>query len=305
MRDPRQLPASLLFWLVLGLSATAAAATIVDVPSELAPPSQAPAGRWLGPDGHWLPFTTDQEALDFLRTAQVVGSKRLSEGINKPLKVTLEKDGVRAHAIFRTVHVEKLRLHEARHRQFFRDSYIYEVAAYELSRLLGLDQVPPAVLRRLGDGDGSLQLWVEEAQSEAKRIRAHEPIFEPALWHQQQQIMLLFDNLIYNFDRNHGNMLTDSSGKLWFVDHTRSFNRVPALASPRDIILCERGVWERLRDLDAEEIRERLRPYLAPVEIGAVLKRRNQLLKHIEKLIQKRGQESVFFDLALPQTSTV
>ena len=38
-----------------------------------------------------------------MRTAKIVASKRLEGTRNRPLKLTLSKDGVEARAIFRTV----------------------------------------------------------------------------------------------------------------------------------------------------------------------------------------------------------
>ena len=37
-----------------------------------------------------------------------------------------------------------------------------------------------------------------------------------------------------------GNMLIDARGKLWFIDHTRSFHKSSAIEAPERIIWCER-----------------------------------------------------------------
>ena len=71
--------------------------------SLLASPAEAQEGRWRGPGGEPLPFATDEEVLLFLREAEVVDKKVIPQGINKPVKVRLRKDGVEANAIFRTV----------------------------------------------------------------------------------------------------------------------------------------------------------------------------------------------------------
>ncbi len=56
----------------------------------------------------------------------------------------MEKDGIRMHAICRDVHVErsKMPLSDGNISFFFRDDIIFECAAYELAKLLGLDTVP-------------------------------------------------------------------------------------------------------------------------------------------------------------------
>lgn len=260
----------------------------------------APASAaWIGADGKRLPFKNDQEVLDFLAEAAIVERQELSEGINKPTKLTLERKGVRAHAILRLVDQEHNDTTNASPQaRRFRDSYVFELAAYEVARMLGLDNVPPVVLRTVDGHRGSVQLWVENAMSEAKRIESKTAPKDLGRWQHQRQLMLFFDNLIYNFDRNHGNMLLDKQGKLWFVDHTRSFKRLPSLPSAKKIGAVERGAWKRLRALDPEEVRKRLKPYVGPAEIGALLKRRELLIKHVEKLIADKGERGVLFDLA-------
>ena len=108
--------------------------------------SVAPGEFWHGPDGNPLPLQGHEEITEFLLKARVVSSKRIGEGINNPLKVLLERDGVQMHAIFRDVSVRKSRVKLGnRYRFNFRDEALFEVAAYELGRLLGLNNIPPAV----------------------------------------------------------------------------------------------------------------------------------------------------------------
>ena len=125
---------------------------------------------WIGPDGEQLAFASEEEALDFLRTATVVAKKRLTTGINRTLKVRLEDDGVAVNAVFRTVDQRRDRIKiSGRFYRNFHDSYIYECAAYRLSRMLGIDNVPPCVTRVLEADRGTLQFWVENAMSEKER----------------------------------------------------------------------------------------------------------------------------------------
>ncbi len=254
-------------------------------------------GRWLGAGGQQLPFTDDQQVLDFLRTAEIVASEEISGTSSDPHKVLLEKDGLRVHAIFRTVEVQRDKLeNDVKHARGFRDSYVFEVAAYELSRLLELDNVPPAVVRKVGRQEGSMQLWIEHAMGVAERLESGIREEHAQLWQFQKQNMQIFDSLIYNFDRNPSNILIDHSGKLWFVDHTRSFKNLPSLSGRDKIQVCERRLWERLRDLDPEQVREQLAPYLNAVEIGALLKRQQKLVKLLERRIAQKGENAVLFE---------
>lgn len=254
------------------------------------------AKRWLGPDGHFLPFTQDEEVLDFLATAEVVDSKEITGTSSRPLKLTLKKDGVTAHAIFRTVDVERDSMRNVqKHARGFRDYYGYEVAAFELSRLLGLDNVPPATLRTLDETEGSIQLWVEQAMGVEDRIEKGIDPNHQQLWLFQKQNMAVFDNLIFNFDRNPGNILIDTQGKVWFVDHTRSFKILPSLNDRGEMRVCERKLYEGLRDLDPATVQERLDPYLRQTEIDALLKRRQKLLRLIDRKIAQNGEDAILF----------
>ena len=104
--------------------------------------------RWLDADGKPLPFRDDAELLEFLRTASVVSEREIGIGINASRKLLLERNGVRAHAIFREVDRREVmtRVQGTTYR-FFADSYLFEPAAYELGVMLGLHTVPPAVVR--------------------------------------------------------------------------------------------------------------------------------------------------------------
>jgi hypothetical protein len=254
--------------------------------------------NWLGPDGKPLPFKNDAEILEFLRTAEVVSIKTLSTGVTKPEKVLLEKDGIRMNAVFRDVDVFK-RKWKSRDgiKVNFRDSCLFEIAAYELGVLLGLDVIPPVIERKIKGKNGSLQAWVEESMTEKSRKKDNISPPGPRFWMLQYQIMYLFDNLIYNDDRNTGNILIDKDWVLWLIDHTRAFRPVSELRNASAIILCERTIWENLKNLEDSVIEERLGPYLDTYEMKTLLERKQKMVAHVEELFVKRGQDSVLFDL--------
>ena len=282
----------------LNLPAVAEPAATAQIPDSPKRSAFYLEGNWLAKEQGVLPFASDEDAVDFLATATVVASEEIAGTMNKPLKLTLEKDGIRARAIFRTVDVERDGMQNVReHARGFRDHYSYEVAAYELSRLLGLDNVPPATLRTLDGQQGSVQLWIEKAKGVHERLEEGIDPQHQQLWAFQKQNMAVFDNLIYNFDRNPGNMLIDVRGKVWFVDHTRAFKILPALNGRGEIRVVERQLFENLRDLDPEQVRERLDPYLERTEIDALLERRKKLVKLIEKRIAREGEQAILFEL--------
>jgi hypothetical protein len=258
------------------------------------------AVRWLDPDGKPLQFVNHEQVCDFLRTASVVTSTEISASISKPRKLLLEKDGVRLHAIFRTVNVKAFNSRiRPDHQLLLRDSYAYEVAAYRLSLLLGLDNVPPVVLRELDGRKGSVQLWIEKARSDSSlatlgTVSAHSRYVDL----QKRLLTNVFDNLIFNFDRNTSNLLIgDNDGKLWFIDHTRTFTRMGSLPHPEILTACDRNLWERLNQLDRLQLQRELGSYLDAGQISALIRRQKLLLRHYQKLIKERGESRVLFDL--------
>ncbi len=247
-----------------------------------------------------LPFETEERLLEFLRTARVVSQKELTSGVNRPLKVRLQQDGVETNAIFRIVDIERKQARlDGKIVVDFHDSYIYECAAYELSRLLGIDNVPPCAKRQYQHVDGTMQLWIEDAMTENGRRDAGAEPPEQLSWLRQKQTMRLFDALIYNFDRNQGNMLIDPRWKLWFIDHTRSFKKSAAIESIGKIVWCERGLWERLQALDKPQLSRRLKQHgVTPVRLNLLLKRRDKLVDHLRDRIAKLGEDAVIYDAA-------
>ena len=252
---------------------------------------------WLDSDGNPLAIQDENELVDFLSTAEVVDVKRISIGINGIYKVLLEKDGVRIWAGYRNVNVMRPPAQHAGRviNRFFRDSAIFEVAAYRLSRMLGLNAVPPTVKRRLFHSSGTLQLWVENAMMEKKRrergigpVSATQRVF-------QLQNMKVFDALIENEDRNVGNMLWDGQWRLWMIDHTRSFRNSSVPPQLALVQACDRYLFERLRDLDRAEVEKQLGGLLSGRQLNALFKRQASLVEHLGSLVETRGAPKVLF----------
>jgi len=251
---------------------------------------------WAGPDGKPLPFETVDDILQFLLTAEPVATEDITTGVNRPKKVLLAKGHDKFNAIFR---------HESekggpepvpgmpRKTRFFLDSYLSEMAAYEMNRLLGLDNMPPTVFRTLNGRQGTLQLWAEGTMLD--RERAQKKILPPEAlpWNRQMYDMRVFDNLINNFDRNQTNILIDPNWRMILIDHTRSFARDRSLPNPKQVTRCSRGLWYALRHLNEGEVRTRLSPYLSRAEIDALFVRLELLVDLIQELIDRKGEGDV------------
>lgn len=280
---------------------------------DLEPPELSAAGRfeaetgrqpaagagavWFGPGGEPLPFRDDAEVLDFLRTADIVSDEPISKGVNRSLKVLLEKDGVQAHAVFRRVNARKHGDRRPGSKQIagFRDSCFFEPAAYELGRLLGVRRIPPVVTRSYLGREGTLQIWVENAFDEQTRLTRNLRSPDPMGWERQKQVRRIFDALIHNIDRNQGNLLIDPRWNVWLIDHTRAFLPESNLPGRRWLRRCDRDLWQRLSTVDRAAVAQALDPYLSKRELRLLFIRWEKLVEHVQGLIDAQGEASVLF----------
>jgi uncharacterized repeat protein (TIGR03843 family) len=90
-----------------------------------------------------------------------------------------------------------------------------EVAAYRLSRAMGLDLVPPTVLRDGPLGEGSVQ-WFVDADHSQHYFTLHEQ--RPDL-HDALRPIAVFDVVANNTDRKSGHVLIDGDDHIWCIDH--------------------------------------------------------------------------------------
>lgn len=99
--------------------------------------------------------------------------------------------------------------------------YKREVAAYELSRALGYEQVPCTVLRDGPFGPGSVQLFVDfdPQQHYFTLYEEHEEL------HADLRRMAVFDVIANNTDRKGGHVLLGTDGNVWGIDHGVCFSQ--------------------------------------------------------------------------------
>jgi len=274
-----------------------AAAVLSATLAPVAAVSTQAAGVWKDPHGNPLPFATDEELMEFLRTADIESVSSIPIGVTSPRRVTLTKDGITAEAALRDFEeiYEQVRLEGVFYGRL-RDSYVWDLPAYRMSRLLGLDNVPPVARRRVNAQDATLQIWLEGGLMERDRIA--DDIEPPATikFRRQQQNMRVFDTLIGNTDRNAGNVLYDETWKFWLIDHSRAFVNSDQTRYLERIYWCEKGLFEKIKQLERDPLRAELSRWLTHGEIDAMLRRRDKLVAHLEKLIESRGAAAVLFE---------
>ncbi|HOC41924.1 MAG TPA: hypothetical protein PKJ99_02810 [Thermoanaerobaculales bacterium] len=230
-------------------------------------------------------MSCERELEEFLRSADVVAIEDIGDGITRPRRVTLLKDGRHARAIFKTVDITSTDVaYTNRFEQVFTDRYVYEVAAYRIDRMLGIGLVPVTVLRSINGEVGSLQLWIEGAIKIQDAFDRDLPIGDAGLMLQRLMLMYVLDAMIYNIDRNFTNILVrPERDHLFLIDHSRAFRtakKLPSLKEERPIPVPDR-VARGLRELDLEALTSELDDLLKPQQIRAVEARRRLLIDEL------------------------
>jgi hypothetical protein len=230
-------------------------------------------------------MSCERELEDFLRSAEVVRIEDIGEGITKPRRVTLRKNGHQCRAIFKTVNISSTDLHYTnRLETLFTDKYAYEVAAYRIDRMLGIGLVPVTVIRSIDGEIGSLQHWIEDSMKMQEVVDRNMEVANVELLLQRLMLMYVLDAMIYNIDRNFTNILVRPAEDHFFlIDHSRAFRnhkKLPSLKEDRPIPVPER-VARSLRDLDLATLQSELDELLSKRQIRAIDTRRELLLTEL------------------------
>jgi len=241
--------------------------------------------------------TTVAEQEQFLLTAKIRKVTGVKKGVTGTQRATLS-DGSREHdASIQSIDDSRQRFESTRRTEFnFRDYWGYNVAAYRLAVMLGLDMVPPSVKRSHRGTDSAFTWWVDDVvMDEQERAKTKRRPPSVVYWNSQLHVLRVFDELIGNTDRNQGNMLIDRHWKLWLIDHSRAFRTYEAPRQPVKLIHCERTMLARMKTLAEASLQEALGDYLTMYEIRSLLKRRDRIVERIEAL----GPAAVY-DLRIP-----
>jgi hypothetical protein len=232
------------------------------------------------------------ELEQFLARARIADMEKIGTGVTNPEKATLELNGITRYGVWKVIDEQKSGV-TSMSRGFeieFQDSWRTEIAAYELDKLLGLGMVPATVERTFNGRKGSIQYWVDLVMPEAERIKRQIRPTDTRDWGEQMFKARLFDNLIYNTDRHLNNMLITEDFKLRLIDHSRTFRTFDVLNEPDALQRFSKSLLARLRELDEPVLKERLGEYLSSIQIRAILKRRDAILKIAEERVKQKGE---------------
>jgi len=242
---------------------------------------------------------TREQMENFLRNGKIGDRKNLSTGVTNSQRATIEHNGVRHEAHIQTVEISKTSFQTQRGTELnFRDSFKYNMAGYELDKLLGLNMVPPSVERKVGSQSAAVTWWVDDvAMTELERTRNKTSPPDLDNWNKQMYVVRVFDQLIYNTDRNLGNLVITRDWQIWMIDHTRAFRMMKKLENPKNLVQIERRLLARLRELNKDELKQRLGKYLTNMEREAILGRRDEIVKLFDEEIKKKGEAAVVYEL--------
>jgi hypothetical protein len=243
---------------------------------------------------------SDAEKEAFLLEAEVVRRKAAPTGITASRRATLRKGGVEHDAHIQTIDQYKPQANLTSGIEIdFRDSWRNNVAAYRLDRLLGLRMVPVTVVRRDEFKMAAFTWWVDDVQMTEKDRHAKKA--DPPdvhAWNRQMFVVRVFDQLIYNVDRNLGNLLIDKDWTLWMIDHTRAFKIFKELKGEKSLgATCARDLLPGLRRLDKATLVPAMKDLLTESQIDAMLARRDRIVRFYEARIAALGEDAVLYDL--------
>lgn len=236
---------------------------------------------------------------DLLKTAKIIKFEDIGEGVTKPYHLFMRKDGRDIEGCWKN----------PKGMQYgFWEGWQYEIAAYEMDKLLGLNMVPPTVERVLGGKKGSLQFWLQKGRSDLTRQEENIAIPEEHIdrWIKRKYLMRAFDCLIANEDRTQQNVRYTDDWRTIIIDHSRSFRSSGKFT--KQLIYGRKGIKgvklirqlprefvAKIRELDFAKIKKAVGPYLKDKEVKAVLKRKELLLREIEAMIRESGEENFYY----------
>ena len=195
----------------------------------------------------------------------------------------------------------------------FLEGWQYEIAAYALDKLIGLNMIPPTVEREFESRPGALSYWAITDYS-LLELQERKMMFPKSALPQVDNMKYLtraWDCLVGNEDRTQQNVRYTKDWRTILIDHSRAFrsskeftdrlmfgkNGIKKYPDGKPFLFrrLPRSFVERIRALDFASIEAAVGPYLTDQEIEAVLKRKTLLLAEIDGLIRDSGEYKVLY----------
>jgi hypothetical protein len=235
----------------------------------------------------------------FLLNANVVKEDQIkSEAVTNPWHLTLELNGITNDALWKNP--------EGRMKGYI-EGWKFEIAAYLFDKYLGLNMIPPTVEKRFHNNLGSCQLWVASQMTMKDKVdkKIKTPSIKVFYWNRALNLQRFFDNLIGNEDRHQKNYLITEDWRIILIDHSRSFRTVkkwttelPYGENNKEGLVQKdmpKDIFEKMKTLTFDGIKGFVGDYLTDEEINAVLARKDLIIEHINKMVEKNGEANTLY----------
>jgi len=203
---------------------------------------------------------TKEQMKQFLLGAKVTNSSQSKKGITNPWRLTLTDGAVTHDGSFQSVDEHKTRMEfDDGHVELdFVDSYKYNIAAYTIAEMLGVEDMLPVYVERKWNGkSGSLSWWLPVKMDEGERLKQKISAPDTEGWNKQMYRIRVFDEVVYDTDANLTNVLIGEDWKIWRVDFSRSFRLFKELRNPKNLVQCDRQLFANLKALDSNNLKQK------------------------------------------------
>jgi hypothetical protein len=241
---------------------------------------------------------TKDQMREFLLNAKVIRSSQSKKGITNPWHLVLSNGTTTHDGSFQSIdeHKPSMQFGNGQVEYNFVDSYKYNIAAYALAEMLGIEDLLPVYVERKWQGQvGSLSWWLPVKMDEGERLKNKIAAPDSDAWNKQMYRVRVFDSLVYDTDANLTNVLIGEDWKIWRVDFSRAFRLSENLKDPKDLVQCDRQLFARLKALDSNELTQKTKGYLTKLEARAVMARRDKIVAYFNQLIAQKGEGGVLY----------
>jgi hypothetical protein len=249
-------------------------------------------------------FTSEElarrpEIENLLKNAEVIRAQEIGEGVTRPYRLFLMCKSGEMSGCWKNPKGMS---------QGYLEGWQYEIAAYEMDKLLGLNMIPPTVEREFEGKRGSFQCWITGGMSDLDRSDDGIEIPKAKIpnWNKRKYLQRAFDSLIGNEDRTQQNIRYTDDWRMILIDHSRGFRSSPkytdhlmygtaGIKEQKLIRMLPRAFVEKVKALDYEQIYQAAGPYLTEKEIDSILKRKHLLLEEIQKMMDSVGESKFLY----------